>query len=196
MVDGLNWLDWISTNCVYVIQNLSYWNYHQIQIVIYWWRKGDLFMDSASNEFRISIQDSKTELKTESLVELNPKTYFKWWQCKYGWSQSKSRPTGRRNLGVKKTTLSWVFSSSVYFWSRAYCAGCESGDVKTLLPFTTSSDLFTERRIAARLTLWSNFCWILDWPQHQHPVWFYCKFLRKIPHLIMKEKSVWLEDDQ
>ena len=34
-------------------------------------------MDSASNEFRISIQDSKTELKTESLVELNPKTYFK-----------------------------------------------------------------------------------------------------------------------
>ena len=33
-------------------------------------------MDSASNEFQISIQDSKIKPKTEYWM-LNPKTYFK-----------------------------------------------------------------------------------------------------------------------
>ena len=39
------------------------WYYHQIQIVMYWWGKGDLFINSASNELQISIQSSELNLR-------------------------------------------------------------------------------------------------------------------------------------
>ena len=66
------------------------WYYHQIQIVMYWWGKGDLFINSASNELQILFNLLKTWRNSNQIqffiednihLLLPCMVYAVWWLC-------------------------------------------------------------------------------------------------------------------